>query len=394
MIKPKGIGRDFILSFFAQFVFSLVFCMLIPAFPIYLSGFGAKEGEIGLLIGAFSVSSLVLRPFVGRALLHIPERKFMMLGSLFCVFSSFSYLIAPPFWPLFMLRLFHGIGMALFATASFTLLANITPENHRGRLISYYYLSYNMAFALGPYFGMLIINRFNLTLLFLLCTALSTGSLYLAWKLSKRESNPAEVGSLRTQSLLSREVLPPAIVSFMLNVIWGTLCAFFPLYALRHGVSNPGIFFLFLALTLMLGRLLGGSILDRFNRQKLIMVCLGLIILATSLLPFATGLKLFIPVAIMLGIGWAFLYPFLTIYVIEHAGQARGPAIGTFTALGDLGAGLGPMIMGSILEKTGYPVMFACVIVTASFNFLYFYLSIEKRQERVGKEILLNPSYN
>ena len=44
--------------------------------------------------------------------------------------------------------------------------------------------------------------------------------------------------------------------------------------------------------------------------------------------------------------------PFLTIQVIEKAGLARGPAMATFTALGDLGAGVGPMIMGSILEKT------------------------------------------
>ena len=391
MVVPKIIGRDFILSFLAQFVFSSVFCMLIPAFPIYLSGFGAREGEIGLLIGIFSVSSLVLRPFVGRALLTIPERKFMILGCLFCLVSSLAYLVAPPFWPLFFLRLFHGIGMAFFATASFTLLANITPENQRGRLISYYYLSYNLAFALGPYFGMVIINRFNLSVLFLLCAVLSVCSLYLTFKLSKRGSIPDETCRAEDRSLLSREVLPPAIISFMLNVIWGSLCAFFPLYALKHGVSNPGIFFIFLALTLMFGRLFGGSILDNYDRKKVVMFCLGLIILATTVLPFANGLKLFIPVAIMLGMGWAFLYPFLTIYVIEHAGRSRGPAVGTFTAVGDLGAGVGPMIMGSILEKTSYPVMFACLIFTACVNLIYFYSSIEKRRERVPIEVIRVP---
>ena len=51
MTTQKIVSRDFILSFFAQFVFSSVFCILIPAIPIYLLKFGAKEGEIGVNAG-------------------------------------------------------------------------------------------------------------------------------------------------------------------------------------------------------------------------------------------------------------------------------------------------------------------------------------------------------
>jgi len=112
-------------------------------------------------------------------------------------------------------------------------------------------------------------------------------------------------------------------------------------------------------------------------------LCLVLIILGIILLLFAHSLRIFIPVAVLLGMGWAFLYPFLTIHVIENTGLARGPAMATFTALGDLGAGLGPMIMGSILEKTSYPIMFACLILTGCFNLLYFYFAIGKKEEKV-----------
>ena len=387
MTTQKIVGRDFILSFFAQFVFSSVFCILIPAIPIYLLKFGAKEGEIGFLVGIFSVSSLILRPFVGKALLTVPERRFMVAGAFLYVLSCLAYLIAPPFWPLLLVRALHGIGLALFATASFTLLANITPEAHRGRLISYYYLSYNMAFALGPYFGMLLINQFNFVTLFLSCTGLSLCSLYLALKLSKRESIPLEKETLKVQSFLSREALPPAIIAFMLNIIWGALCAFFPLYALKHGVSNPGIFFIFLAITLMLGRVFGAKILDTYNREKAIMLCLAIIVVGIIVLPFANTIRMFILVAVMLGAGWAFLYPFLTIHIIENAGLARGPAMATFTALGDLGAGLGPMIMGVILQRTSYTIMFICLILTGITNFLYFYYAIGKKGRNVQGEI-------
>lgn len=383
MTLQKTISRDFILSFFAQFVFSSVFCILIPAIPIYLSKFGAKEAQIGFLVGIFSVSSLILRPFVGKTLLTVPERRSMIAGTLLYAFSCFAYLIAPPFWPLLAVRVFQGIGLAFFSTASFTLLANITPEAHRGRLISYFYLSNNMAFALGPYFGMLLINRFNFVVLFLVCGGLSLCSFYLTTKLSKREAISSKDQSLGAQPFLNREALPAAIIAFMLNIIWGTLCTFFPLYALRHGVSNPGIFFIFLALTLMLGRALGGKILDIYAREKVIKPCLAIIVMAMVILPFSSTLSMFILVAVLLGMGWAFLYPSLMIHAMENAGSAQGPAMATFTALGDLGAGLGPMIMGFILQRTSYPIMFVCLILTGIINFLYFYYAIEKK----GKDV-------
>ena len=390
MTITKILSRDFILSFFAQFAFSSVFCILIPAIPIYLLRSGSKEGEIGFLVGILSVSSLILRPFVGKALLSVPERKFMTAGALLYSLSCLAYLIAPPFWPLLIVRVLQGLGLALFSTASFTLLANIIPAANRGRLISLFYLSNNLSFALGPYLGMLLINRFDFPVLFLVCTGLSLCSVYLALKLRKGEIIPLENESLKVYSFLSREALPPSIIAFMLNIIWGTICAFFPLYALNHGVSNPGTFFVFLAITLMLGRLLGGRILDLYERRKVIKPCLALIVVGITIMPFANTLPVFIFIAIILGTGWAFLYPSLTMHVIERAGLSRGPAMGTFTALADLGAGLGPMIMGFILQRTSYPIMYACLTLTGVTNFLYFYYALGKK-EKISPKMMDEP---
>ena len=378
-MRPKIFSRDYLLSFFAQLSFSSVFCILIPAIPIYLHRFGAKEGEIGFLIGIFSVSSLAFRPFVGRALLTIPERNFMIAGTLLYILSCLAYLFAPPFWPLLIVRSIHGVGMAFFATSSFTLLANITPEAHRGRLISYFYLSFNLAFALGPYVGLLLIDHFNFTVLFLACAGLSSCSLYLTLKLRKRKPIVSEQEPLRIRSFLSRGAIPPALIAFMLNIIWGSIAAFFPLYALRHGVINPGLFFFFLAITLMLGRVLGGRLLDIYDRRKVIMLCLTIILIALVIFPLARSHGMFILVAVLLGAGWTLLYPILTIHVIENTGLQRGPAMATFTAIADLGSGLGPMVMGLVVEKTSYTIMFVCLIFTAVINFLYFYWAIAKK---------------
>jgi len=169
----------------------------------------------------------------------------------------------------------------------------------------------------------------------------------------------------------------------MLNVIWGALGAFFPLYALRHDVSNPGLFFAVLAITLILGRSLGGRILDVYERKKVIIPCFIIVIISIVILTFSTTLMMFIIVAIIFGMGWAFLYPSLVIYAVENSGTARGPGMGTFTALADLGAGIGPMVMGIILEWTNYRIMFLFLALIGIINFLYFRYTIGKKEKNV-----------
>jgi MFS family permease len=384
MTTQKILTRDFVLNFLAQFAFSFVSFILIPTIPIYLSRFEAKAGEIGFLVGILSVSSLIPRPFIGRALLRIPERKFMIAGAVLYVLSSVAYLLAPPFWPFLIVRVLQGVGLAFFSTASVALIANITSENRRGQIISYYFLSFNFAFALAPYFGMLLINQFSFTVLFLVCTALSLCTLFITLKLRETHGVPVENVSIQNQAFFSREVLPSAIMAFLLNVIWGALGAFFPLYALRHGVSNPGIFFAFVAITLILGRSLGGRILDMVEREKVIIPCIILVIISVVILTFSTTLPMFILVAIIFGTGWAFLYPSLVVYAVENSGSARGPAMGTFTALADLGAGIGPMIMGLILEWTNYSMMFFFLTLIGVINFLYFRYTIRNKRKKVG----------
>lgn len=378
METQKILTRDFVLCFFAQFSFSSVFCILIPTLPIYLSRLESPAAEIGVLIGAFSVSSLVLRPFVGRALLRIPERNFMIAGTLLYAFSSIAYLLAPPFWPFLIVRVLQGIGLAFFSTAVFTLIANISPEAHLGQSLSYFYLAINIAFVLGPYFGMLLINLFNFTILFLVCTGLSLCSLFITTKLGKREVDPLQNPFIRGQSFLSREALPSAIMAFMVNIVWGAVIAFFPLYAVSKGVANPGLFFGALAIIHVLGRGLGGKILDIYSRERVILPCLIAYIISMVTLTFSTTLPMFILVAVIWGTGNAFLYPTLVAYALDHAGASRGPAMGTFSAVADLGSGMGSVIMGIILQLTNYTTMFLCLAFTGIINLLYFQFFVRK----------------
>jgi MFS family permease len=376
---PKVLTRDFVLLFLAQFAFSFVFQSLIPTLPIYLSRLGSNEVEIGVLIGIFFFCSLVLRPFVGKALIRTPEKKFMITGSLLYALASLAYLLAPPFWPLLIVRVFQGIGFAFFHTASFTLIANISPETHRGQSLSYFALAMSISGALGPSVGIFLINHFSFTLLFLVCSGLSFCSLFITYRLGRRQVVPLQDSSIDDGFLLSRKALPPSVINSLSLFVWGALTAFFPLYAINHGVANPGLFFTTIAIMLILGRALGGKILDLYSREKVILPCLFTYIISMAILTFSKTLPMFILVAAIWGIGNAFLAPALIASTLDRVGSSVGPAMGTFTAISDLGLTTGPVIMGIIIQSTSYPIMFLCLAFVGLINLNYFYFFVRKK---------------
>jgi MFS family permease len=171
---------------------------------------------------------------------------------------------------------------------------------------------------------------------------------------------------------LSRKALPPSIMSSFSFFIWGALATFFPLFAIHHGMTNPGLFFTVVALMLILGRTLGGKIIDLYSRERVIMPCLITSIVSMGILAFSNTQPMFILVAVIWGIGSAFLMPSLVIYALERGG-APGPAMGTFTAFSDLGLSLGPVVMGFVLHSTSYPVLFLCLALMGIINLIFFY---------------------
>ena len=375
----KIFTRDFIFVFISQFTFSIAYHVLYPTLPIYLSRFGRTEVDIGVLIGALGVASLIFRPFIGRALLKTPEKTFMIGGTTLFVFSYVGYLFALPFWPLFIVRILHGMGLALFFTASFTFVSNISPDAHRGQTFSYYLLATNISLAISPSFGMFIINRFSFTFLFLTCLGLSLCSLFTTSKLGKRQVPPLEESFKQEGFWVSRKALPASILNFLFHLTWGALTAFFPLYAINHGVANPGFFFTVVAIILISGRASGGRIMDLYKRERVILPCLILCVISMVILAFSKSLPMFILVAVIWGIGHAFLFPSLVAYAIDKMGSSRGPGMGTFTGFSDLGISLGPVIMGIVIHFTNYFTMFLCLALVGVISLTYFYFFVREK---------------
>ena len=102
-------------------------------------------------------------------------------------------------------------------------------------------------------------------------------------------------------------------------------------------------------------------------------------LISMIILAFSKTLTMFIVVAAIWGIGNALLTPAILTYIVDRAGSSKGPAIGMYMLLSDLGLGLGPVIMGIVIRLSNYPTMFLCLAFTGVINLIYFVLFVRER---------------
>jgi predicted MFS family arabinose efflux permease len=372
---------DFILGFFAYFFFLTAINSLIPTLPIYLTRLGSDEREVGLLIGVLAVASLASRLFVGGALLKCRAKSVMVIGALGSVVTFLAYIVFRPFWPLFMVRLLQGVAWACIDTAAIVSIMNTIPLVYRARALGYFMLAPSLAMAIAAPFGMFLINQYGFAILFLSCAGLACCTFFLSLKLKGQEVPiSSQEDTVGLHSFLNLRIIAPAVSSFLQLFAWGAVTAFFPLYALQCGVTNPGLFFSAMAISMIVGRLFGGKILDNFNKERLMMTCFSIAIVSLIILSFSRTLLAFIIVGAFWGIGAAFFLPVSMSYAFEYAGTSDGAAIATFRGFSDLGLGIGPVVIGIIIPLTGYRLTFLCLAVIVLFNMSYFHFYVRKRR--------------
>ena len=374
------LNRDLVLVFLAFFVFLAANHSLVPTFPIFLEGLGSNEREIGVLVGVVAISALVSRFFVGGVLRRYSERHVMMVGALMSIVAFLACIVFRPFWPLFVLRVFQGIAFACLHTAGLAYSVSVVPPAYRGQGIAYFMLAPNLAIAIAAPFGMFLVNQYSFTIYFLFGAGLSLCALFLSWNVKQRvNSIPDKIVLAGNNLFFEPKIITPAITSFLQTFVFGALAAFFPLYAIQCGVANPGHFFSANAVMIIAARVLGGRILDVYNKEKMIPIFIVVSMVAMFMLSFSKTLPMFIGAGLLWGIGGAFFYPASMAYALEYAGSSGGTAVGTFQAFMDLGMALGPLAMGLIIPFAGYRMMFLSLVFICFINLCYFQFYVRKR---------------
>jgi MFS family permease len=385
MINPglrEIISRNFVLIFLAHFFFAVGFHSLLPTLPIYLANLKFNDSEIGILIGAFAITALVLRPASGAALQKYSHKSVISWGCVIVALTVIALIFTTGFWPIFLIRVFQGASFALVTTASFALIVDISPPERRGQSLAYFLLSANIAMVIAPSVGMFVINLFSFNVLFITLFFISIAALITIWQLRAGRSHASAVPVAGANALICKPAIPPSIVSLGQQFGWGAISAFFPLYALQKGVANPGLFFGALALSMVVCRAFGSNLINRYRRRNLIAALISGTVTGVVLLACSSTLAMFIIVGLILGAANAFMMPTVMDFAVRRAGTSTNAAVATFMGLSDLGMALGPFIMGVLANSFGYSKMFFCVALAATLNLLYASIVLKENKSK------------
>src|SRR5690625_3810518 len=132
--NPKIFTKDFILIWFANFFIFLGFQMTLPTIPIFINKLGGSEQVIGIIVGIFTFSALIFRPYAGKALETKGRGIVYMLGLSLFVLSVGTFGFLTSIAALSVMRIIQGVGWGFSTTASGTIATEIGRASCRERV--------------------------------------------------------------------------------------------------------------------------------------------------------------------------------------------------------------------------------------------------------------------
>jgi MFS transporter, Spinster family, sphingosine-1-phosphate transporter len=129
--------------------------------PLVQSEFHLTNTQVGYLTSAFLGFYMIAAPFTGPLADRYSRKKIIILGAIFWSALTLLTAVTHTYWELLVRHTLVGIGEATFVTIAPTFVADLFPENKRGRIFGVFYLAipvgtaagYLLGGKLGPHLG-------------------------------------------------------------------------------------------------------------------------------------------------------------------------------------------------------------------------------------------------
>ncbi|MFC0027733.1 MFS transporter, partial [Neobacillus cucumis] len=278
--------KSYIFMIIGMFFLFTAFYMLYPTLPLFIKERGGNESQVGLAMGAFMLSSVIFRPFVGGLLDRFGRRPFIVWGMLFFAVAMYMYNWIGGIVVLMLLRILHGITWAASTTAISTAVTDLIPSTRRGEGMGWSGMAMTLAMAIGPIFGLWVTQNLSYHSLFLFAVVLSATALVLTFG-AKITFTPQTAS--RKIEPFEKSLFPVMVSVFLLFIAYGGITSFVPLFADSIKV-NSGTFFLVYAATLVLIRPFAGKLSDKYGETFVIIPAKVVTISALVVLSFSTNL--------------------------------------------------------------------------------------------------------
>jgi MFS family permease len=354
------------LAVLAFFVSGGVF---LPATPRFTIGpLGGDDIAVGIVVGAFSISSILMRPFAGRLADRRGRRIGLVAGAIVTVVAALGHLLATDVPTLIVMRLLLGMGEALFFVAGLAAATDLAPEHRRGEAISLISLSLYLGVAIGPIIGETVYAWSGYAAVWLVAAAIAAVAVGLSWLAPETLSAASRAEAPRNDRFIDRRGIEPGLLALCGVFGMGPFFAFLPLMTddLEIGAST---YFAVFAIIVVVLRVVGAKLPDRIGAARLsgsalVVSAIGMAVagLVPTHLGLLVGTSLF-------AVGVAFTFPaIIAMSVVGVPAAERGVVVGTASLFVDVAFGLSPATLGLLAQSTGYPPTFLVSGVIAAIG--------------------------
>ncbi|MCR5656786.1 MAG: MFS transporter [Butyrivibrio sp.] len=383
-------NRYYLLTVLINVLISFSFYMVSSIMSKHLVNIGIDVAVAGVIVGLFSLTSLVCRPFSGILADNFSNVTLLRISNVLMAIGLAGFAFVTNTQLLIFFRIINGAGFALLGTSVITLATRFVPDDRRGEGIGYLGLGMALSSAVAPGFGITIADHLGMKATFIAASFMCVFAIFLLFFIEDTSSNKKTKSGfkLSLKDMIGIEAIPYTLIAGAFSFINGIIASYLVLYSDELGVSGISVYFTVCAVMLMIARPLSGKLMDKKGIK--VTVIPGMICTVISMFMLGRVTRL-IPILISGAIrsfGQGAAQPSLQVGCINKCGKERsGVATSTYYLGGDIFQGTAPMIGGMIIGKVagikGYRLSFdiAGVLLLAAFIFFIYLECIKPRLE-------------
>ena len=363
--------RAYWTAWFATLIFFAGFYTLLVPLPRYLTQIGLPDWQIGLILGAFGVASLLLRTVAGVGVDRWGSKRVMVLGAGGLVVGAVCVVLTTNPVVLFGLRLLQAVGYVAFTTAGTALIIELTPEEERGRRLAIFGAAANVAITLTPAAATALLTVVPLEVGFQLTGLLALVGGALAALIAAPRHDRRTVRNWRQGWRFPRQLWLPMTVASLFGAGFAAFFLFAPILSERRDVT-PGLLYTVYGVGIIATRIVGSRWLDRVGTgQTLLLAAIlktsGLALAAFGATPITLGAA-----SLLIACGSGLFHPVMIAHHARLLPDEPGQATAGFYLGFDLGIGLGSWLFGVVLDVAGLTWLFltASALVLATVPLL------------------------
>ncbi len=383
MKSEKLYTLDFGLLCLSHMLFSASFNMMVPELPAYLSSLGGAEYK-GWIIGIFTVTAGLSRPFSGKLADTVGRIPVMYVGTLACVVCSLLY-PALAFVPGFLaVRFMHGMSTGFKPTGTAAYVSDIVPANRRAEALGWLGVFLSIGGSASPPLGSFIVKEWSVNAMFYASAVFALLSILILLRMreSLEEKSAFRWSLLRISKadIFDPLALPAAIVMLFAYVSYGVMLTLVPDLCDHVGIENKGLFFTYFTLASIATRMTSGRISDQMGRVPVLIV--SAVIMAASMAVFSIADSpwwVYLG-SVLFGLGNGIFSPSISAWTVDLGDDAnKGRALATMYIALEIAIGAGAFIAGWYYRDL-YPRLQVCFFVAGALcliamMYLFWYRS-------------------